>query len=359
MVRYSDITKNDIQGTEKNGIKDLTDLKNTIDSIRFSALEGFCSSPVLEDLPVQQDAEYMEKLQATIVSYLNEVQRLIKNDEDFDIKQAVDTLKHIISTPDLIDRFYQSTALVKDLSKGKDYLIHHLLKVMMCALKVGTGMNYSREELLELGLAALFYDVGLFKISEAITEKRERLAESDLNAIKKHTEIGAKILSRFMSEHPMMSRVAYEHHERENGGGYPVGLKGNEICEYAKIIGLVDTFDAMIHDRPYRKSLAQHFSVKELVGSKNSMFSSKVIKAFLDEMGIFPVGSYVKLNNSEIGKVISTSREHPLRPTIEVIIDDHGNEVSGECVINIEKHPVLYVTAAVSDEELTSLGIIQ
>ncbi len=156
----------------------------------------------------------------------------------------------------------------------------------------------------------------------------------------------------------MMPRVAYEHHERENGRGYPAELKGHEICEYAKIIGLADTFDAMIHSRPYRKALTQHFSIKELVGSKNFQFSSKTIKIFLDEMGIFPVGSYVKLNNMEIGKVVATSKEHPLKPTIKIIFNGHGNKAPGESVINLEEHPVLYVTAAVSKEELPSNQVV-
>jgi HD-GYP domain-containing protein (c-di-GMP phosphodiesterase class II) len=361
MVRYIDIIKNGAQKGKQNDAENQPHLKNTDNSVRFSTLKEFTTSPVLHILPAQKDDEYMKKLYGTIVSYVSDVKRLINNDEDFDIQQAVDILSYIIRTPELIGKLYQSVIFFYP-PNGSGYLVHHLIKVMLCALNVATGLKYSKEDLLEVGLAALFYDVGLFKIVQDIKGKRENLTESELKIIKEHTEIGSNILSRFDSEHPMMSRVAREHHERENGSGYPMGLRGNEICEYAKIIGLCDAFDAMIHDRPYRKSLEQHFSVKELVRSRDSMFSSKIIKAFLDELGIFPVGSYVRLNNSQIGRVIATNKENPLKPTIKVIIDGQGKRVFGpenENIINIKEHPVLYITAAIGDEELISLGIIK
>ena len=362
MVRYSDIIKNGEK--EEDRTKDLP--KDPIDpekaektgsSLRFSTLKEFGAYTGLDTPPAKKDTEYLKKHHSTIVDYLEEVRRRVKNDERFDIKPAVDIINLIINTPDLIEKFYQSTALSRVLSHDyneEKYLILHLTNVLTYALKIGTGLKYSREELLELGLSALLYDVGLFKIPKSIMGKKEKLTEAELGVIKKHTEVGKNILSRFQAEHPMLPRVAHEHRERENGNGYPKKLKGDEIYEHAKIIGLADTFDAMIHNRPYRKALGVHASAKELVGSKNSLFSSKIIKAFLDEMGIFPIGSYVGLNNMEIGKVIATSKAHPLKPTIKLIFNSHGKRVPEETVINIKEHPVLYVTGAVNEEDLPS-----
>jgi len=327
MVRYSDIIKSGVKKKEE----DRTNSK-------------------LNALPLQKDAEYMKELYSAIVDYLKEIQKLVKNNQSFDIKQAVDTVNHIINTPDLIEKFYQSIAL-SHTSNNQDYLIHHLAKVMIYSIKIGTGMKYSREELLELGLAALFYDIGFFKVPENIITKKGSLTEAELDIMKNHTKIGKNILSRFQTEHPMMPRIAYEHHERKNGSGYPAGLKGKEICEYAKIIALSDTFDAMTQNRPYRKALAQYFSIKELVESRNSLFSARIIKVFLDEMGIFPIGSYVKLNNTEIGKVVATSKSHPLKPTVELMFDSHGNKMPGKTITNLDGHPVLYVTGSVSEED--------
>ena len=322
-------------------------------SLRYSALKEFSTSVDLNILSAQKDAEYIKQLYSTIVDYLGEVRKRIYNNEPFDIKQAVDTVNHIINTPDLIEKFYQSTTLSSYNHNNEDYLITHLINVLIYSLKIGTGLKYPREEILELGLAALLYDIGLFKIPENIIGKNGKLTETELNTVKKHTEIGKDILSQFNAEHPMLSRVAYEHHERTNGSGYPAGLEEAAICEYATVTGLADTFDAMIHKRPHRKALAQYFSVKELVTLKDTLFPSRFIKVFLDEMGIFPVGSYVRLNNMETGRVISNSKIHPLRPTVKMILNSRGEKLPEEPIIKLEGHPVLYVTAGVSKEDLS------
>ena len=346
MVKYSDIIRNDV--------KDREEAEKAGSSLRFSALKEFNTSLDLNTLPEQKDTENIEQLYSTIVDYLGEVRKRIENSEHFDIKQAVNMLNHIINTPDLIEKFYQSTTLSSSNHNNGNYLITHLINVLIYSLKIGTGLKYPSEELLELGLAALLYDIGFFKIPENITGKNSKLTETELNTVKKHTEIGKNILSQFNSEHPMLSRVAYEHHERTNGSGYPAGLEENAICEYATIPGLADTFDAMIHNRPHRNALAQYFSVKELVSSKNLLFPSRFIKTFLDEMGIFPVGSYVRLNNMETGRVISNSKLHPLKPTVKMILNSRGEKLPEETIIKLEGHPVLYVTAAVSKEDLSS-----
>ncbi len=347
MVKYSDIIRDDVKKREEEGKAD--------NSLRFSAIKEFdTSSDINSAMPEKKEAESTEKLYSTITYYLEEVRKRVANNEYFDIKQAVDIVSNIINTPDLIENFYQSTTLSSDKHSNEDYLITHLINVLIYSLKIGTGLKYSKEELLELGLAALLYDIGFFKIPENITRKNSRLTETELNTVKKHTEIGKHILSRFHAEHPMLSRVAFEHHERKNGSGYPGGLKENSICEYATIIGLSDTFDAMIHNRPHRKAFAQYFSVKEMVSSKNTLFPARFIKTFLDEMGIFPVGSYVRLNNMETGRVISNSKIHPLKPTVKMLFNSHGEKLPEETIIKLEGHPVLYVTAAVSKEDLYS-----
>ena len=346
MVKYSDIIRNDV--------KDREEAEKADNSSRFSSLMEFGTSLNSDTLPELKDAENIEQLYSTIVGYLGEVRKQVVNNERFEIKQAVDTVNHIINTPDLIEKFYQSTTLSSYNHNNEDYLITHLINVLIYSLKIGTGLKYPREEILELGLAALLYDIGLFKIPENIIGKNSKLNETELNTVKKHTEIGKDILSQFHAEHPMLSRVAYEHHERKNGSGYPAGLEEAAICEYATVIGLADTFDAMIHNRPHRKALAQYFSVKELVTLKDSLFPSRFIKVFLDEMGIFPVGSYVRLNNMETGRVISNSKLHPLKPTVRMIFNSLGEKLPEEPIIKLEGHPVLYVTAAVGKEDLSS-----
>jgi HD-GYP domain-containing protein (c-di-GMP phosphodiesterase class II) len=345
MVKFSDLLRSEdtAVGEPKKGNA----------SFRFSSVKGLDTSIGINSFEVGKNAEFTQKLFQTLVDYIGDVRKKVVNSDNFDIAQAVDTISNIIGSPDLLEKFYQSTTLSSDERKKEDYLITHLINVLIYSLKMGTGLKYSREEILELGLAALHYDIGFFMIPESLTKKESKLTESELNIVKKHTEIGKDILSIFNAEHPMMARVAYEHHERKNGSGYPEKIKDDDICEYSTVIGLADTFDAMIHNRPHRKALEQYFSVKELVSSKNLLFPSRVIKVFLDEMGIFPVGSYVRLNNMETGRVISNNKIHPLKPTVKMMFNSHGERLPEETIVKLEGHPVLYVTTAISKDDLS------
>ena len=185
---------------------------------------------------------------------------------------------------------------------------------MVYALKIGAGFSYSAKRLHELALAALFHDVGMFLMPEEITNKNGKLSAGDLMVIKKHPVLGRDILSAF-EEYPWLAEVAYQHHERENGQGYPLGLKGDQISEYAKIIGIVDSYEAMTHNRPYRKALMQAFSAQELIKSKNLLFSPMVIRVFLKEISIYPLGSYVRLNNKVSDRWSEPTRPGPCVPT--------------------------------------------
>lgn len=291
----------------------------------------------------------MEQLYETIIAYLKQVRTQILNDQRFEIEPAVDTIRQIIDTPELIQKYYHATVHVYI---ENDYLISHSANALHYALKIGSGLKYSREELLELGLSALFYDVGMFKIPDAITRKEGKLTDSEADIIRTHTEMGRQLLAVFGDRFPLLSRVAYEHHERENGEGYPRNLKGDEICDFAKIIGIVDTYEAMTHNRPHRRAFLKHSSVKELISSKTRLFSPRIIRVYLEEIGLFPVGSYVKLNNNSVAEVIEINVSHPMKPLIKLLYDSHGNKAPDGEVINLSEHPIFYVAAALHEDDL-------
>jgi HD-GYP domain-containing protein (c-di-GMP phosphodiesterase class II) len=223
---------------------------------------------------------------------------------------------------------------------------------MIYAIKLGIGLGYPRPRLVELGLSALMHDVGMFRIPESIALKSGKLTEREIEIIKTHAEIGRDIMNPLSSSYPSLTAVAYEHHEREGGQGYPRGLKGNEIHEFARIIGLADSYEAMTHNRPYRKALMQSFSAKELIKSKSALFSQVVIKVFLKEISLYPLGSFVILNNKSIGEVVATDYNHPLRPTVKMLYDGEGKRVQDDVMIKLNENPLFFIVDGVSPEEV-------
>ena len=172
--------------------------------------------------------------------------------------------------------------------------------------------------------------------------------------VKRHPELGKNLLFKFKDQLPWLARAVHEHQERENGHGYPRGIKGDEIDEYAKIIGICDSYEAMTHNRPHKKAIMQCTSVRELIETKDLLFPTKILRAFLEELSLYPIGSCVKLNNNSIGRVIDTNKDQPLKPIIKILFDGHGNKVTEERIIDLKVNTVLNILGGVSEDELPS-----
>ena len=225
---------------------------------------------------------------------------------------------------------------------------------MIYCFKIGVRMGYAPFNLTEICLAALHHDIGMFLISKTITGKAGELTASELTEIRKHTATGRDLLRSYDLAYPNLSRAVYEHHERESGQGYPLGIKAEKICEYAKIIGICDSYEAMTHNRPHKKATEQYISVLELAETKNLFFAPYIVKFFLDELTLYPIGSHVRLNNKAIGIVVGTNRSNPFKPTVRIVSDGQGNRILDERLINLADTPILNIIEGVSAEEVST-----
>lgn len=269
--------------------------------------------------------------------------------QPFEIQEARKVVEKMIESRQRIEDLYPLTTKTID---EEDYNISHQTNVAIYALKLGFGLGYSREKLLELGLCSLLHDTGMFRIPEGIRLKREKLTGQEVDTIKTHTDIGRDILNAFSGSHPTLPVVAYQHHEREGGQGYPRGLQGSDIHEYARIVAITDSYEAMTHHRPYRRALLQPLSAKELIKQKNALFAPFVIKMFLQEISLYPPGSYVLLNNKAVAEVIANDKNHPLRPDVRILYDGEGNRVEGDVVVKLAQNPLFFIVDGVSQDEI-------
>ena len=143
-------------------------------------------------------------------------------------------------------------------------------------------------------------------------------------------------------------------HERADGSGYPRGLKGEEIHDYASIIGLVDIYSAMIKDRPYRDRIEQNRAVRDIIASTiKGKFPVKIVKVFLNQISFFPLGSYVKLNDRSVGRVTDTDPGFPLRPTVEIIYDSLGGKLQKPRIVDLSQQILLYITGSIDENDIS------
>jgi HD-GYP domain-containing protein (c-di-GMP phosphodiesterase class II) len=212
---------------------------------------------------------------------------------------------------------------------------------------VGLQLGLDRSELANLSTAGLMLDVGKLRVPSQLLERPGKLTETEFRAVKRHVQYSLDILSSSDGIDPRVTEAVARHHEREDGSGYPAGLGGAEVHEYAKIVALADTYEAMTHDRPHRKAL----SVRALLDSRDMRtFSRDVLKAFLDAMQVYPIGSLVELNSRCVCKVIDTNIDNPLKPIVREEIDARGDRVKNSRVINLQEQGNLLWVAKALDE---------
>ena len=181
--------------------------------------------------------------------------------------------------------------------------------------------------------AALVHDVGMLRLSKGITEKKGGLSDAELEQIKSHTIHTSKIITKELYGPKEVNFIALQHHERWDGNGYPDGLMGPAIEIGARIVSVADAFEAMVSKKSYRNSMVGYQAIKNLMADNARRFDPAVIIAFTKIMGIYPIGSIVRLNDFSVARVTSINPEAPLRPVVQMLMDDKGKVIDSKDVI--------------------------
>ena len=229
------------------------------------------------------------------------------------------------------------------------------INCMIISAVIGATMRLASHRLLQLATGALLHDVGMLKVEREILEKQGRLSSDELNRIRTHPVMGYQIISKDMKYPEEIALIALQHHEHWDGRGYPRSLKGEDITLFARIVTVADAYEAMVGERPYRNSMIGYSAMKNVLSDNGRHFDPQVLKAFLESMGIFPIGSVVQLNNSSIGRVSENHTDAPLRPKIELLIDEFGNQIEGSEVVDLLSKKNLFIVKAI-DPKLIGEG---
>ena len=171
-------------------------------------------------------------------------------------------------------------SLVEALEAKDPNIRQHLEGVRRLALRLGRQMALPEESLEELSTAALLHDVGKIHIPDSILRKPGPLTDGEYEIMKQHPALGAGIVARSEALSPALPVVRH-HHERFDGGGYPDGLRGEDIPSPARIVAVADAFDSMVRDRPYDPVIPPETAIKEIRANAGSQFDPRVVAALL------------------------------------------------------------------------------
>ena len=206
--------------------------------------------------------------------------------------------------------------------KSKDsYAYSHSINTCILATAFGRHLGLGKHPLKVLAMGALLFDVGKAKLPQALLNKPARLTAEELALARKHVDYGIEVLEQTKGIGKDVIAMVQCHHERFNGSGYPDGLKGRQIPVPARIAAIVDCYDSMISDRPYKKAISPHAAVDTIYRLRNADFDEALIKRFMEFIGVYPTGTLVELNTGEVGIVIAQDRIRRLQPRVMLVLD--------------------------------------
>jgi len=267
---------------------------------------------------------------------------------EIDIHQSLSTLKDVFGSDDekplkeftkeaskqisnvandLITSLYaDDNILLKmhQLQSYDDYTYKHCLRVAMMSVTIGKSLDLPRSKMRDLCEAALLHDIGKRTIDIDIIRKPGRLTDDEFTAIKKHPQNGYILLRKNGGYSEEIMNAVLMHHEKFDGTGYPLGLKGEQITYLARIITVADVYDALTSNRPYRQPWSVAEAEEFMMGGANTHFDYDIITAFLNAFAPYPVGEKVILSDGRHAVVISNN-SNVLRPVIR--LTDEGDEV--------------------------------
>ena len=272
----------------------------------------------------------------------------VQRQEDLDLSEVTQLASS------LVDSLHTSDQLVVEAlsSPPGSPLVTNLINVGILATKVGIGLGYFGTELRRLALAGLLHDIGIFAVPQELLTKTGRLSAEERRLIEQHPRMGADVITRLGTDHAWLADVVLQAHERGRGQGYPHRLKGREINELAQIIGLVDIFDALVSPRPYRRRLLPHEAVRELLTTERTAFPREIMKALVEQLSVYPLGTRVRLSSGEEGVVVRITARYPSRPVLRVMDAENASTSEPPRLIDLSLLPHVSVVDTVEPPAL-------
>ncbi|MDR2467748.1 MAG: HD-GYP domain-containing protein [Spirochaetaceae bacterium] len=193
----------------------------------------------------------------------------------------------------------------------------HAVRSTLISLVIGIYLKLPIHRLIELGAAALVHEIGMAKLPPQVYLSREKLSQKELEVLKLHSSYGFQILK--INDFPLaVCAAALEHHERENGAGYPRKLSGDKINFYSKIIAVACSYSAITASRPHQDARAGYEGVTDMLRNEGKQYNDSIVRALVFSISIYPIGQFVELSDGTKGQVVDINPEDPRFPVVQI-----------------------------------------
>ena len=275
--------------------------------------EGLAEKSLLSDGAEIQDAE---KFYNEFLKYVEHLFRTMNTKKELYFSQIAQRVKELC---DVVreNRRYLLRVMKSDIAEDQNYIASHALKSTIISIIIGTFIKLPPHRLIELGVAALLHEAGMIQLPSQTYLSNRALSPQEKKLILSHPIFGFNLLKNY--DFPLaVSLAALEHHERENGSGYPQKLTGEKISLYAKIIAVACSYEALTTTRPHKDAKDGYSGMLDLLKNEGKQYDDTVVKALVFSLSIYPIGLYVLLSNGKKGQVVDVNPENPKFPMVQV-----------------------------------------
>ena len=272
----------------------------------------------MQDLAEQKlSGELVEKTYKRFYDFTDEVYSTYRNKQSLNTEKIIAKMKELCA---FVQENRQAVLILQSIMPYNvdNFLVTHSLRSAVFAIVVGMELKMQNHQLVELATAALMHEIGLIHIAADIYSRAGELSDEEKKYLHVHPVLSCKILKKAKFPLPVCLGTL-DHHERENGTGYPQRLTGEKISLYGKIIAVACSYEAMTGERKYKKAEDPATGLLNVLRREPSQYDEEVLKALLNALSFFPIGSFVYLSNNAVAQVIDNNSEDPRFPIVRVI----------------------------------------
>lgn len=230
-----------------------------------------------------------------------------------------------------------------------EYSYAHAMACAVWAALLARELGFSRADIDRLAVGCSILDIGKVQIPPEMLENPQSLTPEEWQVMQGHVDSGLVLAEEAGVDDPKVLQMLHTHHERHDGSGYPHGLEGNAIPIFGRIAGIVDSYDAMISERPYSKAISSFAAIRELQAHADSLYQQEIVDHFIKAIGVFPVGTIVELNSGEVAVVVAQNGVWRLKPKVMLILQEDKEIRTDFVVIDLasaaqQANPKVWIT---------------
>ncbi|MRX74011.1 HD domain-containing protein [Bacillus lacus] len=222
------------------------------------------------------------------------------------------------------------------LSNSEDYIYHHSLSVALLSSLLAKKLDYQQGDIYQVAFGGFFADCGMARIPSSILSKKAALTEQEYKEVKQHPVLSYKMLKDVPALQEGAKLAALQHHEKMDGSGYPLGIKGQKLHPFSKIVALSDSFQAMVSARSYRRKESPFKALEEILHAEFGRYDLTAVNMLKKELMKISTGSRVMLSDGSKAEIVFIEENLPTRPIIKL---------ESESIIHLKDKPELYIEA--------------